>query len=86
MNFSNGMILFFSGVLLLILSFIFLFVFLLAEKKRKNMSNAGAEAAGDTTAVIHNNGEEDSTETELFNYEDSETIPLKDEETKMINS
>lgn len=86
MDFSNGMILLCSGVFLLILSFILLAVFFHIEKKKKKALGIGLETNRDTTAILHNNNEVGFTGTELLDDEGTETIPLEDDKTEMINS
>jgi len=85
MELSNGIILLGSGIFLLIISMIFLIFFLRGGKKNSSLLIEELMEKKDTAVLVHKNENQEPTETE-FIEENTETIPLEDDKTEIINS
>lgn len=86
MGISIGTILLYSGIALAVVSVILLIIFLSSEKKKKDLFNEGILEIKDTAVLVQKNTNQDITKTEFMEEENTETIPLEDDKTEMINS
>ena len=86
MGISIGTILLYSGITLAVVSVILLIMFLSSEKKKKDLFIEGILEIKDTAVLAQKNTNQDLTKTEFMEEENTETIPLEDDKTEMINS
>lgn len=86
MGISIGTILLYSGITLAVVSVILLIMFLSSEKKKKDLFIEGLLEIKDTAVLAQKNTNQDLTKTEFMEEENTETIPLEDDKTEMINS
>lgn len=86
MGISIGTILLYSGIALVVVSAILLIIFLSSERKKKDLFIEEALEKKDTAVLVHKNENQELTETEFIEEENTETIPLEDDKTEIINS
>lgn len=86
MGISIGTILLYSGIALAVVSAILLIIFLSSERKKKDLFIEEVLEKKDTAVLVHKNENQELTETEFIEEENTETIPLEDDKTEMINS